>query len=69
MDRGGWWATVCGVTKSPTQLGTNISNKAEKKIVWFPNNNSLFNVRKLSKRLLKASCKFSCFFLNQSSKE
>ena len=27
MNRGGWWATVCGVTKSQTRLNNN-SNKA-----------------------------------------
>ena len=25
MDRGGWWATVHGVTKSQTQLNTKVS--------------------------------------------
>ena len=23
MDRGAWWATVCGVAKSPTRLSTH----------------------------------------------
>ena len=27
MDRGAWWATVQGVTKSQTQLRLNNSNK------------------------------------------
>ena len=36
-----------------------------KKIVWFPNNNYVFNVRKLSNRLLKASCNFSCFLISK----
>ena len=47
LDRGTWWATVHGVTKSQTQLST-LMNKTERYLINFT-----FHIKKLVKKQCK----------------
>ena len=41
MDRGAWWATVCGVAKSWTRLSTHSNNNNEDVFRLFPKNDGI----------------------------